>query len=427
MQNKLILLVSVFWFSTFITATGQKLINSPYARFNMGTLEPAGSFRSIGMGGTGVSFRDNSSIYFSNPASYSSIDTNSFVFDFGLDYSINILSDGVSDFSSDDMNFDHLMIGFPVAKGWGIAAGIVPYSNGYYKMSEEILEGDPDYDPVTGEYSSYHAGDGSFTSFFAGTGITFLKNFSAGVNLTILLGQVKRANQVIFEEYDDVFHYNHTEKLQINGVNIDYGLQYSASFKNNYFLNAGLTITPGSYYGSDYFNYSFLFNSSGVNDTLSFISDADARVYLPGSMRIGFSAGKKNKFVAGFDYISTAWSEAKINGADGYLADTKSYHFGIEYIPEKFSSFSFFKRLEYRLGGHIGDNYLIINNEQIKEIGISAGIGIPMRGLLSKTNLFFDFTKKSGTFENDLHRENYFTMGVSLNLYDFWFMKRKYD
>jgi hypothetical protein len=427
MQNKLILLTSIFWFSTFITATGQKLVNSPYARFNIGTLEPAGSFRSLGMGGTGVSFRDNSSIYFSNPASYSSIDTISFVFDFGLDYSINKLSDGVSDFSSDDMNFDHLMIGFPFTKGWGFAAGLIPYSNGYYKMSESILEGDPDYDPVTGAYSSFHMGEGSFASFFAGTGITFLKNFSAGVNLKILFGQIKRTNQVIFDEYEDVFHFSNTEKLQINGVNFDYGVQYTASFKNNYFINAGFSITPGKYYNCDYLNISYLFNSYSSADTLSYITDADNKAYLPGSVRMGLSAGRKNKLVAGIDYISTKWSEADILGADGYMADTRSFLFGVEFIPDKYSNFNFLKRVEYRAGGHIEDNYLIINNEQIKEFGFTAGLGIPLRRTLSKANLFFDFTRKSGTLENDLHREDYFTLGVSLNLYDFWFMKRKYD
>ncbi|MDO9340493.1 MAG: hypothetical protein Q7T72_08210, partial [Bacteroidales bacterium] len=170
MRHKLIIVTFISLFSFAFTATGQKLVNSPYSRFNIGTLEPAGSFRSLGMGGIGTSLRDNSSIYFSNPASYSSLDTNSFVFDFGLDYSINILSDGVSSFSSDDMNFDHLLLGFPVAKGWGVAAGIVPLSNGYYKLSESVLKNDPEYDPIVGEYSSYHAGDGGFTNFFLGTG-----------------------------------------------------------------------------------------------------------------------------------------------------------------------------------------------------------------------------------------------------------------
>ena len=135
MRNKLIIVIFISLFSFAFTATGQKLINSPYSRFNIGTLEPAGSFRSLGMGGIGTAMRDNSSIYFSNPASYSSLDTNSFVFDFGLDYSKNFLTEGATKYSSDDMNFDHLIMGFPLAKGWGVALGIVPLSNGYYKIS----------------------------------------------------------------------------------------------------------------------------------------------------------------------------------------------------------------------------------------------------------------------------------------------------
>ena len=111
MQHKLITVILISLSSFAFQATGQKLVNSAYSRFNIGTIEPAGSFRSLGMGGIGTSLRDRNSIYFSNPASYSSFDTISFIFDFGFDYSKNILSDGVSSFSSDDMNFDHLQIG----------------------------------------------------------------------------------------------------------------------------------------------------------------------------------------------------------------------------------------------------------------------------------------------------------------------------
>jgi hypothetical protein len=46
---------------------------------------------------------------------------------------------------------------------------------------------------------------------------------------------------------------------------------------------------------------------------------------------------------------------------------------------------------------------------------------------LSRTNLFFDYTRKAGPSGSILHTENYFTLGFSLNLYDFWFIKRKYD
>ena len=83
-------------------------------------------------------------------------------------------------------------------------------------------------------------------------------------------------------------------------------------------------------------------------------------------------------------------------------------------------------RIEYRFGGHIGNDYLILNGEQIKEYGASIGFGLPMRGF-SKTNLYFDYTRKTGSSANNIHTEDFLTIGLSLNLYDFWFMKRKYD
>jgi hypothetical protein len=119
MQHKSIsaILISLFLFSYVVT--GQKQVNSPYARFNLGILEQAASFKSLGMGGIGVGVKSNSSVLFANPASYSSIDTNSFIFDFGIDYGLNQLFDNTNDFTSEDMNFDHLIMGFPIAKGWG--------------------------------------------------------------------------------------------------------------------------------------------------------------------------------------------------------------------------------------------------------------------------------------------------------------------
>jgi hypothetical protein len=425
MRNKLITIIFILIFLYPFYASGQKLVNSPYARFNLGLLEPAGSFRSMGMGGIGISLRDNNSIYFSNPASYSSIDTNSFVFDFGLDYSFNLLSEGDSRFFSDDMNFDHLMMGFPLTKRWGVATGIVPISNGYYKISENVLEGDPGYDPITGEYTSYHAGEGGLTSLFLGTGLNITRNFSLGVNMTILFGQITRNNQYIFADYYHAYHNNNTERIHLSGINFDYGVQYAATIKKNYFFNAGASFTSEKYYKSNYENLSIRYTAYSTNDTLSYTADS-TKDLLPGTLRFGISFGKKNKFTAGIDYITSSWSKAIIHGSEGYLANTKSILFGVEIIPDKYSNYSFMKRIEYRLGGHIEDNYLIINGEQIKEFGMSFGLGIPMPRSLSKTNLFFDFTRKSGSATN-LHTENYFTMGVSLNLFDFWFLKHKFD
>jgi hypothetical protein len=414
-------------------AQGQKLVNSPYARFNIGILDPQGPYRSLAMGGTGIGLRDNNTIYFNNPASYSSIDTISFLFDFGLDYGLNRLSEGADKYSSKDINFNHMLIGFPIAKGFGFTAGILPVSNGYYYLTESVKEGDPGYNPVTGEYMSFHKGTGSITKFFTGIGLNLTKNLSAGINLDILFGQITRLNQFEFKDYANAFNENNTENLRINGVNLDYGLQYTAMSKKNYFFVAGFSLTGPGKYNSTRENLETRFAAYTASvyspDTLtySYYTSGDS-TKLPASWRFGLSFGKKDKFTAAIDYIYTKWSEARIQGQDATMASTRSLLFGLEYIPEKYSNTSFLKRIEYRLGGHIADNYLIINGEQIKEYGFSAGLGVRMRSnSLSQATFFFDYTRRQGSITLGLHDENIYSFGISLNLYDFWFMKRKYE
>jgi len=431
MQNKQIIAIFISLLSMAYTASGQKNIDSPYSRFNLGTLEPEGSFRSLGMGSVGTAIRDNSSIYFTNPASYSSLDTISFIFDFGLDYGSNFISDGISKFSSNDMNFHHLIIGFPLAKRWGFAAGIVPVSSGYYQITQTVTSSDPGYDPNTGEYNANHDGDGGITKFFVGSGIQIGKNFSIGGNLSFLSGQIKRDNSFVFSDFNNVFNNNSEEKLILGGINFDYGIQYTASFKNNYFLNIGASMTSGNNYNTKYSQLSVKYTAYSVIDTISYVANNSTKTFIPATYRFGISFGKKNKFTTGLDYVTTKWSTSKIPGADGYAADTRELRFGAEYIPDKFSNYSYISRVEYRLGAHIGDNYLIINGEQLKEYGASIGFGLPLPTLqgnpYSKMNLYIDYTKKYASPANNLHTEGLLTMGVSLNLYDFWFLKRKYN
>lgn len=432
MQNKL---VTVFLISFLIftsTADGQKLVNSPYSRFNIGSLNSSGSFRSLSMGGTGVAMRENNTIYFNNPASYSGFDTTSFVFDFGMDYCKIGLSDGTNYYASDDMNFNHLLMGFPINKGWGFAIGIIPVSNGYYSLSETIKAGHPDYDPLTGNVISTHKGNGGFTGFFAGTGMNIARNLSAGINFSILFGEVERINTYEFEDYSSTFNQKASDRLRINGLNIDLGLQYTAVMKKDYFLTTGFSLTPAKKYRSALEKlserYSVYYSELYSPDTLSYINNTSKdSTRFPGTVRFGVSFGKKDKFVAGVDYIFSNWSKSRIHGSEAFLANSRSLLMGIEYIPDKYSNDSYLSRIEYRVGAHFSDDYLIINGVQLKEFGFSCGLGLRMRNSLSKTNIYFDYSRKKGDIARGLHSENIFSVGLSLNLYDFWFVKRKYD
>ena len=427
MRNKHIIFIFIFLFTFAYTASGQKQIDSPYSRFNIGALQPAGSFRNLGMGGVGTALKDNVSIYYSNPASYSSLDTNSFIFDFGIDYGRNFISGSSTKFSSDDISFHHLIMGFPLAKHWGFAVGISPMSSGYYNITNSVTSADAGYDPNIGEFIEYHMGSGGINKIFLGSGIQIGKHFSVGANLTYLSGKLTRTNQFIFADFYNSFQNNSIETLDLKGLGFDIGMQYTASLKNNYFVNIGASLSFQENYSTKYNQLSLKYTAYNVSDTVTYTSDNNTKTFIPGTLSIGVAFGKKNKFTTGIDYITTKWSASKIPGSEGYAADTKTFLFGGEFIPEKFSNYSYISRIEYRVGGHIGNNYLIINGQQIKEYGASIGLGIPLPRTQSKANIYFDFTRKSGSLATTIHTENYLTAGISLNLYDYWFVKRKYD
>jgi hypothetical protein len=333
---------------------------------------------------------------------------------------MNRLSDGTTSYTSDDMNFDHLIMGFPLSKKWGMSLGVVPFSNGYYRMTESVE------DAGSGNYTSAHAGNGGLSSLFLGTGLQVFKNFAAGVNMTVLFGQLKRNNDFYFDDIYNAFNNSSSESLQLTGINLDYGVQYTIPLKKNYFINAGASFTPGKYYKSNYVNFVYRYTAFGTSDTISYTANESGSVFIPGRFRAGVSFGKINKFTAGLDFVSTRWSKSTIPGSASYIADTKMFMFGLEYTPDKFSNFGLIRRIDYRIGAHTGDNYLVIGGKQVKEAGISAGFGLPLR-TYSKANFFVDFTRKTGSATGGIRTEDYITFGASINLYDFWFVKHKYD
>ena len=80
-------------------------------------------------------------------------------------------------------------------------------------------------------------------------------------------------------------------------------------------------------------------------------------------------------------------------------------------------------------GFHFGQDYIKVDND-LPMWGVSLGLGLPMRrqnysNQSSIINTTFEFGQR-GNNANPI-RENYFRVGIGLNLSDIWFIKRKYD
>mgnify|MGYP006280047015 CR=1 FL=1 len=431
-MHRYLKIILVLLFSLpLLPVSGQKMINSPYSRFGPGIIEQQGSLKSRSMGGAGIALRDPSSINYLNPASFSSVDTNSFVFDFGMEYQANFLSEGDNSYYSDDINFHHLSMAFPITKWMGFATGIVPYSNGYYNMVQNIEEGDALYDPLIGDYRNTHEGSGSYNNFFAGVGFSPLKNLSLGINFTYLFGNIERDNIYLFTSDNNQFNNISSEKIRVYGFNFDYGVQYSLELKNDYFASMGLSYSVKQSYKSEYektFARYAPYQDTGYSvDTLTHVSDDNARVELPEEMGLGIAFGKKDLFMLTADYTQSKWNDISFAGYGQYLVNSSSVKLGAEFIPDKDANYNYFNRVEYRIGGHVSESHLMVNGEQLKEFGITFGAGFPMNRSKSKINLHIEYLNRAGSSDSGLHNENCLTVGISLNLYDYWFMKQKYN
>jgi hypothetical protein len=407
---------------------GQKEISSPYARYGIGNLAPQGTFRTLAMGGISSGIRNNLTLNYLTPASYSSIDTSSFIFDFGIDYSFTNLQEDDLTFYSQDINFSHLMLGFPLKKGWGFAAGIVPFSNGYYTITDKsVPEGSGT--GSTDDILESHRGSGGYHKVYLGTAYNFLSFFSAGLNAFVIFGEITRYNDFIFTADNNYFNTRDKSTNSMDGIGYEASVQFMLPLQENRFFNAGLTYTPQyslwttneeliiRYSNVQTSNFAFDTLHQAITDTIS---------HFPRSIRGGLSFGKTDKLTFGADILYSYWSEASLPGNYGTYTNTLSLSAGAEYIPDKYSNYSFFDRMEYRIGGHYDESYALYNDKKVREYGITFGTGIPLRKSRSRISLYVDLSTR-GNPDDNLPKEGTISVGVSLNLYDYWFLKAKYD
>ena len=82
-MNKLLLSATLLTVIS-TTALAQSGTNSPYSQYGLGLLSDYGTGVNRGMNGLGLGFHEHGQINYMNPASYSSLDSLSFIFDAGF-------------------------------------------------------------------------------------------------------------------------------------------------------------------------------------------------------------------------------------------------------------------------------------------------------------------------------------------------------
>ncbi len=388
-------------------------LSSPYTIFGAGQIEDNGFGVNEAMGGTGIGLSSSRSLNNINPASYSGIDTLSFLFEVGVSGTYSQFKTTGTTQQQFDGNLRYIALGFRITKWWSTSLGVAPYSSvGYRIRSAAHIDGD-----LT-EYTRTFTGEGGINQFYSGNSFRFFKNLSLGINLSYLFGTI--AQDEIFSSGGQFGGYQIEKNNYIHNLYVDYGLQFSL-FPNDWKCTLGLI----------YGNKKNLVNSTDTyltysSNKIKLDDDQSGDFFIPAKYGIGLGIEKKQKLRLGVDYERRDWSEASFTNPLLSLRNSERISAGVEYTPYSNYRERGFRRLYYRLGGSMENSYLIIEGVPVNSISLSAGVGIPLKNDFSMINLTLE-AGKNGTTNKGLIQENYLMLHVNLSLRDIWFMKPKYD
>ncbi|RLD64083.1 MAG: hypothetical protein DRJ01_01885 [Bacteroidetes bacterium] len=411
-----------------INLFSQNSTSSPYSQFGIGDIVNKGFGQNYAMGGTGIGMRSSTNQNNINPASLSALKIQRFKFQIGIKNQTTKFKSSNAESTSNDINLDYLSMWFRVSNWWHSSFSLNPYSNVGYNIVDS-----QNY-PSIGNVETYFVGSGGINQFNWSNSFQFFKHFSVGINASYLLGSLNQTRTVIFVDDSYTTNTQSEKNINISDVFFNYGIQYYNKLNENYSYTLGLkfdnetkiNVEKSILSGSTYGKYTNSIYDNTLIDTLENIKDQKDSFTIPTNLGFGFSFSKNQKFIISADYTTQNWSSTKFLGRTDSLTNSNSFKFGLEYTPKWNSINHAYKRFHYRFGGHYTNTYLNIYNEQLKDYGISFGLGIPLRKTNTLINLSFELGQR-GTIDNNLIKENYGIIRLNLSLSDIWFIKRKFD
>ncbi len=419
---------------TCVTAAfSQSGTNSPFSQYGLGQLSDQTAGFNRGMNGVGLGFREHNQVNYINPASYSSLDSLTFIFDAGLSGQITNFKEGGNKINANNADFEYAVAGFRAFRHLGVSFGIIPFTNiGYNYSMSEYLDGDR-----TTTYTNTYSGSGGLHQVYLGFGWEFLKNLSVGANFSYLWGDIDRS---VVNSYSDTY-INTLSKYytaDISSYKVDLGLQYTFNANKDNSFTVGATYGFGHKLNSTPECSVISTNSStGVADTTSY--SVKNGLAIPSSFAAGLMWNHKNKLKLGADFNYQKWSGIEfpvyqVNNnvpsyqlQDGYYKDRYKVTLGGEFCNNEMSR-KFLDRVRFRAGASYSTPYYKINGQDgPKEISVSAGFGIPIVNSYNNRS----FLNISGQWVHSAVKgmltENTFRINIGFTFNERWFMKWKVD
>ena len=410
---------------------------SPYSFYGIGSLNFNGTTENRAMGRLSI-LTDSIHMNFRNPASFTGNDLKAFNNEGRLvkftvsvgNTDINFKTDNTTG-KSTRTSFDYLGLSIPMGK-FGMGFGLMPHSSVGYKL--ESLDVD---NLIKYKYS----GKGGLNKVLLGFAYQFSESLAAGVNFDYNFGNIQNnAIEFLYDVNLDPLDYHSREanRSDLSGFSYNLGLTFKPMISDLIQLHSAFTYAP-NYNLNSKNNRTFssiVINSIGeefpinnIDVNLESLGLKKTNLSMPSKTSIGLGIGKLRKWFIGTEYTFVKTSVFKsdlINIDNSSYEDASTISLGGFFIPEYSSFNSNLKRFVYRSGIYFEKTGLIINNQSIKELGITFGLGVPVGSMFSNLNFALEVGKR-GTTDANLVEEKFMNLKMSLSLNDRWFVKRKYN
>lgn len=408
------------------TAIAQNNTNSPYTRYGYGDLSDQSFGNSKAMGGIAFGLRDGAQINPTNPASYTAIDSLTFLFEGGVSLQNMNISGGGLKLNAKNASFDYLAMQFRLAPWMAMSVGLLPYSNvGYTVSDSQTTDND-----LT--YSRSFTGDGGLHQLYVGAGVKVLKNLSVGVNASYFWGDLTRTRSVIFPQMSSSTYYSYNRQMavSISDYKLDFGVQYTQELNKKHSFTVGAIYSPKHKLNNDY--------NSTIQVGSSTTEKMDATLELPNTFGVGFTYNYDKRLTLGMDYSLQQWSKTEFGIATNDInvrqdfeetyayCDRTKISVGAEYIPNLIGR-SYFAHIKYRLGAYYTTPYYKIDGKKAsREYGVTAGFGLPVPRSRSILSISGQFVRVKG-LETNMVNENIFRVSIGITFNERWFFKRRVE
>ena len=450
LKHKLLLVLMTCLLTTSIVRAQSNGINSSYSRFGLGLPTDLSQGYNRSMGGVAQGLRASYRINMQNPASYSAIDSLTFLFDVGMGLNRTYMSQGSTKKSLNNTSFEYVNAAFRLRRHLGMSVGFMPYTNIGYQFSNAKNIGQDNTNEMITQQMDFSSSDeqnmqntGGLHQVYVGAGWMPFNGFSFGANLGFLWGNINhKIIQTFSQNGSTVSSDGSLSTYYLSSIKTwkgDVGVQYQTILNSANRLTLGATVGIGHTIGSE---AQYITSNNSSTDTLSTRNGYE----IPMTYSIGAAWEYAEKWTVAADFAWEQWGNCttpqynaqtnSYNAATGAYKDRYSFHLGAEYVPARYDR-SFRSRINYRMGAYYSSPFLKINGmDGPKELGITAGIGIPITNAwanMSYLNLYapsyvnvgLQWTHRSPN-ASTMITENVFQINIGLSFNERWFMKWKF-